>query len=697
LLLLPKILILILLVLAVFDPAWSTTERKAINSSALVLLDTSSSMDVKDDGVRSRRARAREVLEEMRNDLAPRMSVKAMAFDTTLRELDETGEAPASTDPAAEAGLRGTDLAGCLVSLSERADLSSYAAVVLLTDGGDEVVESAVLPPVPLHIVGFGTAPEQWNDVVVSDVRCPPSVEKDVAFEVDADILAHCGSDPSFAKGLFRVVLEKEADGNRQEVAGEWVDLSNRRARVRFRVSAGAAGYQAYRIAVQAVPGEASTLNNSRAFGVEVRRKSLHVLFFTRELGADLKMIRNELASDPGVTFTALFRTIGERFTVQGQRLPGDEELDAGFPSSPDVLRLFDCVVVGSFPATEWREEQMAALVDYVEGGGAVVFLGGDASFGRGGYASTTLAPLFPWEIAGDEPEMMRGEFPVSIPAAAVGEPIVADLPELVGAAGQPLVGALNAVGRVKPGATALMHARVGTRVVPLVAIQRFGKGKTLAIASNMLWTWARQEGSLQRAYGLFWRQAARELAGQTEGGRILSVKWDKDTYRPGERAEAEIRTAGERVRHDVRLTASLSGPDETRQLPVEPIQGQPGLSAVRMVFGRRGMYRVKLTAYRDEEAVESYEKVFMIAPGLAEGTRLEVDETFLSALAQRAAGRFFREKDAGQLIDYLRGRNLEKTIVSDLSLIHGQPYFAVLFLSVLVAEWALRRKMNLF
>ena len=81
-----------------------------------------------------------------------------------------------------------------------------------------------------------------------------------------------------------------------------------------------------------------SVLNNERRVVVDVQKKAVHALFFTRELGMDFKMLRSEIGRDPGIAFTALFRTLSERFTVQGDRLTGDEPLEAGFPTDLKTL-----------------------------------------------------------------------------------------------------------------------------------------------------------------------------------------------------------------------------------------------------------------------------------------------------------------------------------------------------------------------
>ena len=684
----PKALALLLLIIALLDPAWSTSlEQRPADSSVLVLLDRSSSMDVIDDGKDARLARAERAVEQLEASVPRHLSLDLRAFDAELRDGD--------AGPATNA-LRGTDIAGALVSLTGESDLSSYAAVVLFTDGGDEPVQTAALPPVPLHVVAVGTDASQWHDVAVASVEFPATVEEGTEFEVRADLRGHVRSVAALAEPL-RVVLEREKDGEWGTEAEQQVDLSNLRARVTFRTTCEEAFLQKHRVVVAGIEGELSELNNRRTFAVDVNRKALHVLFYTREVGTGLKMIRSDLASDPGITFTALFRTIGERFTIQGERLEGDDSLEAGFPEDPEVLGLFDCVVLGSFPASEWRPAQVEALVTFVQEGGAVIFMGGEHSFGRGGYAGTPLADLLPWAVSDAEPDMERGRLPVTVPTSAADNPIIYGLGERLLEDGAPALEAVNVTGGLKPGAVSLMNAVLQQRSVPVVALQRFGNGRTLSIASNTMWKWARGSAALRAAHSLFWRQAVRHLCGSVEGGRLLSVRWDRPGYRPGEQASAEIRILGGQQRSELELRAMLSVDGESSRLPVEPLEGQRNASVIRMVFTQRGTYRFRLVAYEGENAVETYEKSLFIAPRLDEGANLEVDEPFLRELAERGGGLFVRETGIDELAERLAERNQGRMIVSETSLVHGSPVFFILFLLVLVAEWTIRRWMNLF
>jgi uncharacterized membrane protein len=686
LLLAPKLLVLLLLLLALFEPVWTVETHEPTRGRLLALLDTSSSMDVADDGKSTRAARAKQALERMRKELPAGIGIETMEFDTALRETN---------DKARRDAVRATDLGGALVALGERKDISAFLGAVLFTDGGDDPAGNPLLPPVPLHALGFGANPETWNDVAIAAVEVPATAEKDVETEVNVDLVARTGGGGGFAAKLGRVtvLLEEERSSKWTVIATKTVSLANQRARIQFALPNKELGLRRHRVVADAQAGELSGLNNARTFAIDVQKKSLHVLYFTRELGMDFKMLRGELARDPGIAFTALFRTLSERFTLQGDRLAGDEELEAGFPTNEKTLALYECIILGSFPAEEWSAAQLAALVKYVENGGALVLLGGEKSFGRGGYAKTPLAAVMPWQISDAEGEPAAGASAVKTPPAATGHPVMSGVEDLLVRQGATLE-SVNPVGELKPGATALMETRAGDRGVAVVAMMPFGRGRVLGVACNTLWRWAAKGDALKTGYGLFWRQAVRHLSGKDEGGRVFTVKWDKDAYRPGEQAVAEIRVPG--GSDGLRWSASVAQNDAGTPLAVEPLQGSPNAWTAKLRLRGRGDYAVKLAAFRGESAVETYEKTLRVAPLTDEGSRLELDEAFLRKLCERGSGAFFREGQVDELVKRIAANAGGGKVAMEASLAQAGPWFALLFLALLVAEWWLRRRRNL-
>ena len=69
LLLAPKILVVVLLITALFEPVFSHERHDASKGRLLALVDVSSSMDLADDGRQPRLARARHILEMIRDNL----------------------------------------------------------------------------------------------------------------------------------------------------------------------------------------------------------------------------------------------------------------------------------------------------------------------------------------------------------------------------------------------------------------------------------------------------------------------------------------------------------------------------------------------------------------------------------------------------------------------------------------------------
>ena len=503
---------------------------------ALILQDVSASMDVCDEAATTRAARARRLIERVRHDAPAGVRVTTRLFDAAL--LPEG----ASPKPGRELG---TDVGAALSEAALHLETPDTAAIVLVTDGGDEPIQPARLPAAPLLVLGVGNDRARMADVSMVQAEAPEVVEKQASFNLSADLVA---TGPAlFRKGLGQVAVSllRLQDTAWVPVDHRSADLRQGRCRVAFTTACAEPGMARFRIAVAAVPGESTTINNQRTVCVEVRRKTLNVLYFSRRLGADLKMLRQELGTDPAISFTALYRSTGERYTVQappdGAAVMGENELEKGFPTELERLRRFDCLIFGSFPAHEWSAAEMKGVLQFVEQGGGVILLGGDDSFDGGGYPLTPLRPLLPWRDLGTGSSLQRATYLVSVSPSAEQHPAVAGLRELLESGGSNsspaavVVTAVNTPGDALPGAEVLLEASAMGRKVPLVLEHQYGKGRVLVMASNTSWLWARETGTTALFYRRFWRQSVRAVCGQTEGGRVLQVLWNKSTFRPGE------------------------------------------------------------------------------------------------------------------------------------------------------------------
>jgi hypothetical protein len=117
----------------------------------------------------------------------------------------------------------------------------------------------------------------------------------------------------------------------------------------------------------------------------------------------------------------------------------------------------------------------------------------------------------------------------------------------------------------------------------------------------------------------------------------------------------------------------------------------------VKLRFHERDDYNFRLVAYQGGRVLETYEKNFPVAPQVAEGSRLEVDDLFLKKLAEADDGAYFRESEASQLPARFAVNSSRKIMVEESSLAEAGPWFLLVFLGALVFEWILRRKLGLF
>ena len=104
-----------------------------------------------------------------------------------------------------------------------------------------------------------------------------------------------------------------------------------------------------------------------------------------------------------------------------------------------------------------------------------------------------------------------------------------------------------------------------------------------------------------------------------------------------------------------------------------------------------------EVQAHVGEKLLESYEKTLVVGPGVNEGANLEVDHAFLDNLAMRSGGAYFRENEQDNLVEALRSRIIDYAVSVEIPLVQDKYIYILIFLGILMLEWTMRRRMNLF
>ncbi len=668
----PRLGLGLLLLLALAGPRWHSEELRPPAGSLAILVDTSSSMDLRDGRRDTRLERARQLAARLREAAPSGLGVEVLAFDTRVRAA-----LPDTLPP----GERPGDPAAILAGLGTEARLSGRAGIVVLSDGGDEPVAVAQPPACPVWIAGFGPAAGTTPDngaVAALDLPASAEVDSEVPIAVE---LSATGAPGFLARlGAVPVTLEEGRDGAWREVGRQQLDLRSGRARATFTRTWHAPASVRLRASLGEQPGEASLLDNRREAALDVRTRGLHVLYFTREIGSEFRTLRQELGRDPGLTFTALLRTVaserlGDRYSLLGERLDGDTALERGFPGEAAGLARYGVIILGAFEASAWRPAEAEALRRHIESGAGLVILAGETCAAGGGLAA--LSPCPP--LGG----LDRGSFPIAVPPAS--HPVADGLAALFAGA------SLDTLARIgAPRAGAVVALTAGNR--PLVAVQAYGRGRSALVASNTLWRLA-GPGPAGEGYGRLWRQLVRWGAGSVDEGGDLRLRWDKDRYRPGEEAVATIIPAADA---HLSIVADLTAPDGTaRAVALEPSPDDgPGALRARLRLSERGAWRFRVEGRRDGAAGQAVERTLHVAPRQGEGARLVPDHAALARVAEACGGSYAPEDEAEALVERISTRLTGAPVVIERAPWPLQPPWLLgLALALLISEWSLRRK----
>jgi Mg-chelatase subunit ChlD len=266
-----------------------------------------------------------------------------------------------------------TDIATAMRLAAALVPEDAVGRLVLISDGNenlDSAAEQAQLlraEGVEVHTRAMATvsdAGDRQAEVAVRDLAAPQSLAEGEAFDLRVTIDSTTDTDAMLR--LFRndsVVAERAV---RLAASGENVFVMPQRNERK--------GFYTYRAEVEAVRSDIFVQNNSReAFTiVEGRPKTLYV-YGDAQPSAGMRRVLEE------GNFAADIRT------------------PASVPAQLAGFQDYDLVIFDNVPATQLTTGQMKMIQSYVRDlGGGFIMIGGDQSFGPGGYYKTPVEETLP-------------------------------------------------------------------------------------------------------------------------------------------------------------------------------------------------------------------------------------------------------------------------------------------------------------
>ena len=508
------------------QPRFIHERIREVEGRLVVLVDGSRSMRIHRDDI-SRLDTAHEALTRWGGG----NGVELWRFGDDLSPM---GWSDASTFAADDEQSR---MAHALKTLAADGDLG---AVVVLSDGATQAeATEADLDGLRVHTVALGG---------------PRTVRDDAIAELQADSVA-------FLRGeaQARVVLRRLGGEGGQVpvslvrdgavVSEQVVSIDgDGDAEVLFRFTPRRLGRAIYEVRIPMADDDAVPENNVRPFLVRVTRDRLRVLLVAGHPTWDVRFLRSFLERDPSVDLISFFIL---RTTSDLTMAAPDELALIPFPTDElfrEHLGSFDVLLFQDF---DFGPYQMAPYLprirDYVRRGGSFAMIGGDRSFGSGGYAPTAIADVLPVELPpADAPAsglVVGGSFRPQLEPELSQHPLVALLPSadanrVLWEGLAPVTGA-NRVGALRDGAHVLLghpEARVGGEPMAVLSVGGAGEGRVLALGIDGSWRWGMTTGGERgdgSAHERFWDRALRWLARDPnlDAARITT---DRERYGPG-------------------------------------------------------------------------------------------------------------------------------------------------------------------
>lgn len=664
-----------------------------------VLLDDSRSMALRDDGTDSRAALVERTFADstaLVRALADRFALRFYRFAADVR--------PAGS----AAGLRTlgtrTDLAGALDGARQELAGTPLAGLIVVTDGADNAgreLDPAVLAlkarRIPVYTVGAGV--ERFSrDIAIERVQLParPLAGANLLADVTLRLRGVAGE---------RVTLTAEADG--RVVATETVMLPSREEtmRARLRLAELAPGTHRITVRTPAIAGETITENNEAHGLVQVRAGPDRILYVEGEPRPELGFVRRAIATDSALQLVALLRSADKKFLRLGVR--DSLELASGFPTSREELFAYRGLILGSIEASFFSPDQLRMLAEFVsQRGGGLMALGGRAAFAEGGYRGTPLAEVLPIALdraprAEDAPPIELSVRPTTAGLALAALSLGAtDSASMRKWDSLPALTVVNALGSLRPGATALLTGRRAGESAdqPILASQRFGRGTASVFAPQDSWLWRMHADMAVEdlTHATLWRQLARSLT--EESPERVEVTAVPSRVAPGESVELRARVSDAQYLdvNEAAVTATITTPSgRMTDVPLEWTLSENGVYVGRFVAEEAGVYSIGALARRGRDTTRGPAAALLADDQGADVEQAELRAPLLRRIANETGGRYYPLAQASQLAEDVVYTESGVTVRESLDLWDMPIVFLALAL-LLGGEWALRRSRGL-
>ncbi|MFC1730477.1 glutamine amidotransferase [candidate division KSB1 bacterium] len=700
---------LLLLCLPLFEPVLLTPEVIPNENFLVVLADNSASMSIPDGyygGTRSNDISV--ILHDPEQGIVPDLSENFKVRYYTFSGNPERVDTLTTGRPDGDA----TNLTVALQRILSDFKGLPIAGILMFSDGADNslddplnVAEELRSLDIPLHIVGVGNETfEQERELL--DISPSKGLEEGTGAEIDVQVRSWIEETDEVAFKIYRggevVFTEK-----RFLKGGGKIDHFS------FFYEPDEKGTTEYSLKIEELTNEINTENNSLNMLIDTKKDTIRVLYFEGHLRSDFKFIKRALEDDQVVEFISVSRTGPTKYYRQG--IKSVQELASGFPLTEEELFGFKAVIFGDIEASYFSIEQLEMVERFVrERGGGFLMLGGLNSFADGDFWNTPIADLLPVELDPMRKQVIPTQFyNPDISAEDQGfrftptrngleSPIMKLASDLGGNRAlwdeMPPLTSINYLGSVKPGATVLAvkpRDAFGAEE-PLMATQRYGRGRSAALATSSTWRWQMMLDAEDTRHERFWRQLVRWLV--TSAPDNVNVDLAENLYAPGDEIPIRVTVYDDDYNplNLVEVSGTITEPGGAEQRIIfHPDLASDGEYIATYFTQKEGVFKIDVEALRSGSMIGESSQSILSRPSKKEYYNATLKRKFLMNLAGESNGLYYDSYNVSELESNLTTRRTS-TSVYRTEYLWDMPFIFGLAFLLLAIEWMYRRRRGL-
>lgn len=695
------------LLLMLSNPSFLLQKVREILPKLSIVVDTSGSMGLPATGDQNRWQQITKYLlgeaeHSPLQELANHYQLTVYQFDETARSL------AAEKLQEVQVGGRTTDVVGSLASVLEQQRTTLPVGIVVLSDGAHHGADTGLgylrQTGVPIVTIGAGN-PATYRDIRIARIQAPTLSFLHYPVEVKVTLQAW-----GYAGETVSVALQRE--GRVAATRTVFLQQPFTEEEVIFEIEPEEVGEFTYSVGVAPYLGEALTENNQANFSLSVVRDKIRVLLVCGSPTWNYRFLRQGFKQDPSID---LISFVILRTPTDVVNVPENQLSLIPFPTRrlfTQELKNFDVIVFENFSYQRYFPWYYLENVrSYVQEGGAFAMIGGGLAFAQGGYSATPIEEILPVALRNESNDYRAVTQRMVLTEEGKGHPITRLVPDAEENQrlweNMPELDALNIVARAKPGATVLgvSSGQFENKSVPLLAMQRFGTGRTLALMSDYIWKWNFQmagQMDSNQYYLQFVRQMVRWLIRDPVLQQVR-LSADANEFPIGSEVTGTLQVLQDDYRpapHPT-LTPRLRTPSGAEGAVHYSPTGNPGEFRYRFQADEEGFYELDMQAQVDTTTHDANRVLIRTYRPGEEMQSAAPNHELLQQIAERSGGHFFTLDDPKRpslvsLAQFFSGnpdyRVLEET---RLRLRESWPLFLVL-LVLLAGEWWWRRRAGL-